>query len=121
MANYVKFMRGTPAAYAALAKKDVDTLYFIAETDADEGYLYWGNKLIAGGSSSGADGILELLKLNDLADVLVNDLALADVSFLVYDPLENTWVNREAKDLAFAGCTSLSNGGVGLVPAPAKG
>lgn len=114
-------MRGTPAAYAALAKKDVDTLYFIAETNADEGYLYWGNKLIAGGSSNSTDGILELLKLNDLADVLVNDLALADVSFLVYDPLENTWVNREAKDLAFAGCTSLSNGGVGLVPAPAKG
>lgn len=115
-------MRGTPAAYAALAQKDVDTLYFIAESDADEGYLYWGNKLIAGGNSNGsADGLLELLNLNDLADVLVNDLALADVSFLVYDPSENTWINREAKDLIFTGCTSLSNGGVGLVPAPAKG
>ena len=29
--NYVKFLRGTPNAYAQLTPKDDDTLYFVAE------------------------------------------------------------------------------------------
>ena len=48
LANYVKFMRGTPEAYARLTKKDTDTLYFISEADASDGLLYLGSKLISG-------------------------------------------------------------------------
>ena len=49
--NYVRFTRGTPTAYANLQKKDPDTLYFISEPDAEDGILYLGTKIIAGGSS----------------------------------------------------------------------
>ena len=40
-ANYVKFLRGTPSAYAALETKDNDTLYFIIATGASYGKLYF--------------------------------------------------------------------------------
>lgn len=48
MANYVKFLRGTPAAYANLPNKDNDTLYFIYEEDEASSLLYLGSKLITG-------------------------------------------------------------------------
>jgi hypothetical protein len=51
LANYVKFLRGTPAAYANLAEKNKDTLYFIYEEDESNGLLYLGSKLIAGSSN----------------------------------------------------------------------
>ena len=50
--NYVKFVRGTPAAYNRLESKHSDTLYFIAETDAKVGSLYLGEKLIATGAGA---------------------------------------------------------------------
>ena len=31
--NYVKFARGTPAAFSKLTNKNSDTLYFISEAD----------------------------------------------------------------------------------------
>lgn len=49
MAKYVKFLRGTPEAYARLPHKDSDTLYFIYEEDESTGILYLGSKVIAGG------------------------------------------------------------------------
>ncbi len=115
-------MRGTPAAFAALAQKDIDTLYFIAEPTALEGALYLGNKLIAGNGAPGVSGDLsELLSLNDLSDVIVNSLDLADASFLIYDKTEGAWVNCSKEALVFAGSSSLSNGKAGLVPAPMVG
>lgn len=114
-------MRGTPAQYAALVEKDIDTLYFIAEPTANEGCLYLGNKLIAGnGEGSGGD-LSELLSLNDLSDVIVNSLDLSDASFLIYNQSEGAWVNCSREALVFVGSSSLSDGKAGLVPAPAKG
>lgn len=114
-------MRGTPAQYAALVEKDIDTLYFIAEPTASEGCLYLGNKLIAGnGEGSGGD-LSELLSLNDLSDVIVNSLDLSDASFLIYNQSEGAWVNCSREALVFVGSSSLSDGKAGLVPAPAKG
>lgn len=52
--NYVKFRRGTPAAFQVLLKEnktELDTLYFIYEEDEAVGELYLGSKLIAGGST----------------------------------------------------------------------
>ena len=115
-------MRGTPSAFAALAKKDIDTLYFIAEPTATEGALYLGNKLIAGNGTPGASGDLsELLSLNDLSDVIVNTLDLADASFLIYDQKKQAWVNCSKEALYFVGSSSLSDGKAGLVPAPKQG
>lgn len=78
--NYVKFVRGTPAAYKKTSKTD-DTLYFIYDNDASTGSLYLGEKLIAG---TGANA------LNELSDVKIEgDLQLNDL--LVYDG-EGSWV-----------------------------
>jgi len=83
LANYVKFMRGTPKAYEMLLaspeKPNVDTLYFISEADSTNAVLYLGEKLIAGGG--GAAGKISLSELTDIA--LSTDLA--DKSILVYD------------------------------------
>ena len=35
--NYVKFMRGTPTAFANLVHKNEDTMYFIYEPDSKVG------------------------------------------------------------------------------------
>ena len=42
--NYVKFIRGTPTAFAKLSQKDNDTLYFISETSSKKGSLYSSSK-----------------------------------------------------------------------------
>jgi hypothetical protein len=64
--NYVKFLRGTPAAWADLATKDTDTLYFISENNAERGRLYLGPKLISDGL------ITQIHNLSDLEDVLIS-------------------------------------------------
>lgn len=114
-------MRGTTAAWNKLPAKDrnSDTLYFITDTDADEGVLYLGNKLIAGGGS--ADGPAAAIKLDDLTDVAINALNLDNLSFLVYDFTQKQWVNKNPSEVVFNGATSTSMGRAGLVPAPSSG
>jgi hypothetical protein len=70
MANYVKFMRGSPLAYQNL--KDAgglndDTLYFIYDVDTADGELYLGAKLIAGSES-----------LETLSNIEINEESLED-------------------------------------------
>lgn len=108
LANYVKFLRGTSAAYKALGNKvDPDTLYFIYEEDSNQGVLYLGNRKIMGG---GTDGVIENITLDNLSDVLVSE-GLADKSFLTYDATQGKWVDTTLDNLAFSG------EGAGLVPA----
>jgi hypothetical protein len=116
MANYVKFRKGSPQAYANLNPNyDNDTLYFIYDEDEDDAKLYLGNKLIAGGSTE--DSSLELY-LNDLLDVEINNIE--DKNILVYDAAKGYWVNLDYRDVVeeFVGATESSNGVSGLVPAP---
>lgn len=80
LANYVKFRRGTPASYTALATKDPDSLYFISEQNAQTGVLYLGDKLISG-------SITLSTSLNDLSDVLLGNNISAN-SLLIYDGTE---------------------------------
>ena len=68
--KYVKFLRGTPAAYEKATKYD-DTLYFIAEPGDSNVTLYLGEKLVAGDDLS--KGSIDALK-----DVLINKADLAD-------------------------------------------
>lgn len=77
LANYVKFRRGTPAAFAALATKDADCLYFISEQNATRGVLYLGDKLISGSITSN-------ISLSDLGDILLGE-NITPNSLLVYD------------------------------------
>ena len=113
--NYVKFLRGTPAAYEKLAHKDRDTLYFISENDSDNGSLYLGSKLIAGSDQP------EKVILDALKDVLNNN------SLLVYDEDKELWINKNAEEIfksvvrEMIGATDTLDGKSGLVPAPAAG
>ena len=88
MANYVKFMRGTPAAYEA-CEKFSDTLYFISEIDSTEGVLYLGEKRI-GGDGSSID--FSNFSLANLVDVAINN-GIVDKSLLVYNSRTGDWEN----------------------------
>ncbi len=115
--NYVKFLRGTPTAYANLTPKDSDTLYFISETNADRGVLYLGEKLISGSLSSSTT-------LEDLSDVLIG-AGIQAGSLLYYDG--SKWVNKTLSEIfeiivsVMVGATPTTNGRSGLVPTPARG
>lgn len=85
LAKYVKFQRGTPTAYKALANKDEDTLYFVGLKDATTWDLYLGEKHV-GTSSSSTGGAT---KLGDLTDI---DLTGAeDGSLLGYNKDTGKW------------------------------
>lgn len=118
--GYVKFLRGTPDAWASITTKDPDTLYFIAEQNATSGSLYLGNKLISGGGTS------NVVSLQDLQDVLIGASVPAD-AVLVYNSDNDIW---EPVALATAlagiiepmtGATADDNGLAGLVPQPLAG
>ena len=116
--NYVKFLRGTPAAWQSIESKDGDTLYFIAETGADRGQLYLGNKLIADGDSA--------THIRDLEGVLINN-GIPSNSLLVYNAATETWVTKTTAEVlativdVMKGATEEANGEGGLVPTPLKG
>lgn len=110
LANYVKFLRGTPEAYKKLGNRaDPDTLYFIYEVDSNQGVLYLGTKKIAGG---GTDGVIENITIDNLSDVLISE-GLSEQSFLTYDPTQSKWVDTPIENLIF----SIEK--AGLVPAAA--
>ena len=119
MANYVKFRRGSPAAFQAILndnKTESDTLYFIYEEDESTGDLYLGSKLIAGGGTVEGATTLAALK-----DVLVNS-DLSDHDCLVFDIMQNKWVNKPIADILpiFVGTNGESTAVAGLVPVPAE-
>ena len=89
--NYVRFQRGTLAAYQALLEKgsiDENTLYFIyGEDDSSVGSLYLGERVISGGDTN-----YVFSTLDELSDV---DVANAESgSFLVKDSTTDNWVAK---------------------------
>lgn len=120
MEKYVKFLRGTPAAFDKLSTKDKDTLYFISETDATSGLLYLGNKLISGGSASD----ISECSIGDLKDVIIDSANITNNSLLVYDWATKTWVNKSIDEVVVSimtGATASTDGSSGMVPAPKAG
>ena len=95
--NYVKFVRGTRAAWNALLAQPGsihdDTLYFIYETaGASKGTLYLGTKQIGG-----AEGEMEIpVTLEDLDDVLF-EVGKKAGNILVYNG--SKWINGSIKDV----------------------
>ncbi len=91
--NYVKFQRGTLAAYNRLNVKDENTLYFIYDAnDTTKGTLYLGSRLI--GSIGGDEPARSLA---DLSDVLISSANTGD--FLVLNS-EGKWIPVSASDVA---------------------
>lgn len=94
MANYVKFLRGTPNAYNNLQFKQEDTLYFIAEKDALTGKLYIGNTMVAGEMNE-ADLQIYLKNLNDV------DVSKAKHhNVLSYDAQQQLWVPIDIDEIS---------------------
>ena len=120
--NYVKFIRGTEAAWALIAdsQKSSDTLYFISDTGSASGKLYLGAKLISNGSLSSATS------LSQLNDVMIAE-GITDQSILVYNDSSKKWENKSLIDIflaineVFKAASNDSNGAAGLVPAPTAG
>jgi hypothetical protein len=112
--NYVKFQKGSLAAYNKLATKDSNTLYFIYPEKDEEGNpkpgsvgrLYLGETLISGG-----DVVLTAASLNDLADVITENAKTND--FLVYNGSE--WVAKSLADVV-----ALIKDAMGDIAAPAN-
>lgn len=111
--NYVKFMRGSVAAYNKLKQKDDDTLYFLSDKDNTEGYLYLGTKLI----SEPGSGSLTNLSLSSLQDVLITQGLNYD-AILMYDSKEGKWRDYSFDTLVFKGATEDEDGWSGFVPTP---
>ena len=113
--QYVKFMRGSTAAFASLATKDRDTLYFIYDDEVSGGRLYLGERLIAG------DDIYST-SIDALKDVLISE-NLVDNSVIVYNQEEKQWMDKPLSEIltVFLAPTDESTGVAGLVPAPAQG
>lgn len=112
MAKYVKFMRGTIAAYNKLPKKDDDTLYFLSDNNNQEGSLYLGTKLIAG-----ADSIYGATSLGELLDVVLTPELDYD-ALLMYDSVEMKWRDYSFDALTFRVPSENLQGAAGFVPAP---
>lgn len=117
--GYVRFLRGTKAAFDKIEIKDIDTLYFIYDSeDQTKGSLYLGNKLIGGGNGSTAT----VTDINDLANVLISNVQ--DKQILTYDASTKKWVNKTPEEIqieVMTGATADTVGTSGLVPAPAAG
>lgn len=123
LSGYVKFLRGTPAAWEQIESKDPDTLYFIAEPSATRGQLYLGNKLISGG---GSGGDITNISIGDLTDVLIGNNIPAD-AVLIYNEQYSSWT-PVSLEVAIAtvigpmvGATAEDDGLSGLVPQPLTG
>lgn len=119
--NYVRFIRGTPKAWANLKVKDEDCLYFIANKNASTGQLYLGSKLISGSDSSDAitDIIAGYSELKNLNDVFLS-LNVSDGSVLTYR--DGYWVDEKLNiPTDMIGATKTDDGEHGLVPTPKAG
>lgn len=120
-ANYVKFLRGTPSAYAALETKDSDTLYFISATDSSVGKLYLGNILVAGNVTPDGESIID--SLGELIDV--NLAGLKNGQILGYDGTTEKWIPMDLPGAisgsVMTGATADAAGTSGFVPAPQAG
>lgn len=126
--HYVKFYRGSTAAYELLKNNNrlnSDTLYFVyTNANATKGLLYLGDKLISG-SVDGSGQVVSDIALEDLTDVSIDDTSLANYQILVYE--NNEWVNKSLSEIietavsVMEGPTLVSPGKSGLVPQPKVG
>ena len=92
--SFVKFQRGSAAAYAALQTKEQDALYFIYDKNNPSagGLLYLGDTLIGG---TGVAGSTTLANLTD-----VDVTSVSDGAILQYNDLTDTWEAVSASSIS---------------------
>lgn len=106
--DYVKFVRGSKTAFAALTNKSNDTLYFIYDdADSSNGLLYLGARLI-GGTGDGST-----TSLSELTDIAIS--AIGDKQLLVYDDTSKKWVNGSIADLLTVDNKSIEKAEIGTL------
>lgn len=92
--NFVKFLRGSQAAYDRLTSYDINTLYFIYDEESSEeqpsGKLYLGRYLIN-------DSNLSSIALGDLADTDIDELTGTEI--LRYNSTLQKWQPVLVSDL----------------------
>ena len=115
-------MRCTQKFYQNLTTKDQDTLYFVYEpNNADNGFLYLGNRLIFGQNKTEHEGDVSIY---DIQEIILSE-GLSDGSILLYNEAKKVWENHDLKDLltysSFVGATEDQDGIAGLVPVPEAG
>lgn len=119
-AKYVKFIRGSKAAFEKLTSKKPDTLYFIYGEDESVGSLYLGDRLIANGGATSQDVVNTLAGLLDVKVENVNDGML-----LGYSEALGKWIPMDITTLVttseMTGATANHAGVAGSVPAPQAG
>ena len=119
-AKYVKFIRGSKAAFEKLVTKYDDTLYFIYGEDESVGSLYLGDRLIANG---GATSQTAIDTLAELLDVNIEDVE--DGMLLGYSAALEQWIPMDIRTLVsvseMTGATAETAGVAGTVPAPKAG
>lgn len=100
--KFVKFQRGSAAAYDALSTKDLDTLYFIYDVnDASAGGLLYLGETLIGGTGS-------MIGSSTLAGLTDIDLTgLTDGALLQYNAVAQQW--------EVASPNNLSGGGVSVI------
>ena len=106
--DYVKFVRGSKAAFNALINKADDTLYFIYDVDdTTKGSLYIGSRLIGGGSGTSA------ASLKDLEDIVIS--SVGDKQILIYDAGSASWKNGSISDIITVDGVSIVKASVGTL------
>lgn len=106
--DYVKFVRGSKTAFAALTNKSNDTLYFIYDdADSSNGLLYLGARLIGGTGDGSATS------LSELTDIAIS--AIGDKQLLVYDDTSKKWVNGSIADLLTVDNKSIEKAEIGTL------
>lgn len=87
MENYVKFKRGTAAAFEALTTKDSDTLYFITNEDGSISVYLGAQK-----AGVAEDDLKGLLGIEDLSNVTIEDENRKNGYVLTYR--DGVWVSE---------------------------
>lgn len=106
--DYVKFVRGSKTAFAALTNKSNDTLYFIYDdADSSNGLLYLGARLIGGTGDGSATS------LSELTDIAIS--AIGDKQLLVYNETSKKWENGSIADLLAADEKSITKAEIGTL------
>lgn len=109
--NFVKFQRGSSAAYEALKTRhalESDALYFIYDKAKPQegGLLYLGEVLIGGTGINGAS------QLSELSDVSFENINLLDGMVLQYQGTSGKWKPISIKSAIENSGASLSGSGV---------
>ena len=113
--RYVRFWRGSADDFARIPHKNEDTMYFVIQPDTNSFTMYLGATELLNGDDLNSSSI------DALEDVIISK-KLYDRQVLMYDALQECWVNASLDKAAgaYVGPTAEYMGLPGMLPgAPA--